>query len=269
MKINRIATLCVTCIVVLILTLTILVPIIDTTSERQITVTNEVTDKRFDQVDSFTADTGAINGESITLPTSLTPLVIFTDKFVLVAYANGGAWEQWTYLGLDKNNEKKVVDSPIVTVEDLHYIVTNSSDAEIASGTLEFAFIPSENGSYYMINSGYGTVADDSISIYTVAYGGSNYGVTYGTLETQVTKFRISDSTYVPSYSAELTYYPNNEQDSSQIYSKTTDNLQFVIIPVDATFNAKWDTPALTLVYTIPIFVLIGVLGAVIVSKKY
>lgn len=191
--------------------------------------------------------------------------MIFTSDFIAISYSSGGVWGQWTGLGVDEDTGINYnINDCVVSVDNLEYTMSAQDGTQIHTGTLDFAFIPDDDGDFYRIGTNYGVVADNSISIYTVSKGGSNFGVTHGTLSTQITDFKVTSSVIVDDYTAELTYNPNEGEESSNVYGVTSDGLQEVIIPIDAVFRADYDTVVFKLVYLIPVFVLIGVIVAMI-----
>lgn len=244
----------------------VLVPIIQTSQTATVDYTNDPATKRLEYVTSFYADTGTLNDSDLSeFSTSINPLVIITSDFIAVSYSTDSSWGRWTALGYNSDTSSNFkLDSPIITVEDLNYTITNVGNTVTHTGTLEWALIPDNDGSMYVINSTTNTarVAIDADDIITASWGGSSYGVTIGSLTDQTTLFKITNNEVVSDYVTTIQYTVNEGGYSANVSSKTSDNVQYVIVPVVAEY--KDNIPGVSILNAIPVIVIVSLLFAAV-----
>lgn len=241
-----------------------LVPIIQNSQTVTVDYTNDPATKRLEYATSFYAATGAVNDSDLSeFPTSITPLVIITSDFVAISYSSASSWGPWTVLGYNSDtSENYKVESSIITVEDLDYTITNVGNTVTHTGTLEWALIPDNDGSMYVINSTTNTarVDIDADDIITASWGGSSYGVTTGSLTDQTTLFKITSNEVVSDYVTTIQYTVNEDGYYANVSSKTSDNVQYVIVPVVAEY--KENISGVSILNAIPVVVIISLLLA-------
>ena len=244
--------------VVIILLGSFLMPIIEDSLDYPVDYDNEDGQKEFVLTDTFSLSTGTVNDADLSTLTPDFGLVV-TDKFIAIAYSGGSSWGAWSYLTADGQNLQGSL-----TVVDGAYTINSTNPV---SGTIEWALIPAINGTYSFYGSGASFVATMSDTVYSVATSSANYGVTSGSISDQTTAFKRVSGESVPTYVAELTYSAIEDTNAFRVEGKTSDNVAYVIAPVDVVVMEEFNGSAL--LFAIPVILILAVLMAFVTRIKW
>lgn len=225
---------------------------------------------------SYTAETGTLfNGESPNFVDNngvrQTTLVIFADTFVIICYGSNdsvGGIGPWYYYFVDEstgtpiqiwstatgaNTARATISNGTMTV------ITNVDDTFSTSYTK--CYVPDANGEYCACSGAVQGLVPIDTEFMIGHTARSDCGTAFGLANDMTTQFHISNYNTIDtdSYTFNVTY--TEEKVGNTDMYRITDN-GWYIIPLEYTYNE--DAPYGYLYSVIPIFVVVGIIMAVV-----
>lgn len=264
----KIPTLIIGIVVAIIVVASVLVPAINDASWKETTAQNDTGYFRMEWSKDFDLTTGYINETALTdiEGTDDTMAIVLTDKFIAIAYASGGTFQAWSVMTPTVSGGQTTVSTVTsVEVDGGAYTIT-ANDEALETGTITWGLIMDDEGSMIRV----GSVSDSakvntSSIIVSYATTSSDYGVSYGTLNSNVQCFkcisRAVDTTFTPVIvSSAIT-----DTTAYSITNKTSGaNPQYTIAPYECVYSEKRTDGYIPILAAIPLMVIAAILLAAV-----
>lgn len=271
---NKTVSITILAVITVILTATVLVPIIDDASTEPATSENRYTFKMSELAQGDTLELSydstnyaLINGVhpdvSSTSGVVQTELYVISDFAVIVAFGN-----YWYYYFVDSagvyhafNVHNSALAATVASFEDGVMSITHNGTTYTNSYT--FVYYPDADGDFAYTRVTNSPMINKSAEVVTFNGGANTNGVNYGTMDALTVSYRAESGALVTDYTPTFTT-AEAEVEKSVVYSVVESDPEKMIIPLDYTYLVDADDSISNLLHVIPLMVLVALLGAVV-----
>lgn len=271
---NKLITLVLTLVVGIILTASILVPVINDASTKDVSSANRYTYRMSELGDSSMTlsydetDKALINGEHPVVAnaegTVQTILCVITNNAAIVSYGI-----QWYYYFVDTdgnyryfNTNHALLTSTTATFE--NGVATITYDGTGYTFDYDWVYFPDPDGVYVYTKPTYGAYVNADDQVISFSVGASNNGVSIGTVDGLTCQYHATDGTKDTDTFEPAITVADAEMGLSTIKEIVSATPEDIIIPYEYQYKAEASGGVYSLYQAIPVLIIISLLLAAV-----
>lgn len=233
---------------------TVMIPVVNSASQINVTYNNDEYVATFDKLDTFTLSSGAINDMQVaTILESMEIAygLVVTDCFIAVVYLNSGGTYYGNWNVFLKNGSMDQYN--VSVVNNAYSIINISTEDVIETGTLTYAYVLSVGGEYGLIDGSFRLNESSEIVYFTKS--GADHGVSYGTVNNMTTSFKYVNSETVEDFIPTINYTVVPRSHAIEVSSNET-----IIAPISSSYIEYGEGAVYSIVAILPLLAVIGLL---------